>query len=315
MWRIRARLAIGNLFQLFRRIPPNAALSDWILTATTTIMKRLALPIVSLLAALALPSCLQQATTVHLNKDGSGTLVEETTLGAQVGAMLGGLAAGFGGDQGGAPAIDPAKELASPDKAKARAATLGKGVTVDKVEAIEVNGNKGARITYHFADINQLQLSAGSGMQDAMPKMPGAPEAAAQKAEPTTFKYADGLLTITNPDPGKAQPPAKAPENGAGAPDFDNEQMAPMVKQMLGDMKISLKVVIEPGIASTTATHVTGNTVTLAEMDMGKVLDNPDAFKKLQGMDQKDPAKAMEAFKDFKGVKMESKKEITIKLK
>ena len=88
-----------------------------------------------------------------------------------------------------------------------------------------------------------------------------------------------------------------------------------MVKQMLGDMKISLKVVIEPGIASTTATHVTGNTVTLAEMDMGKVLDNPDAFKKLQGMDQKDPAKAMEAFKDFKGVKMESKKEITIKLK
>ena len=40
------------------------------------------------LAALALPSCLQQATTIHLNKDGSGTLVEETTLGAQASAML-----------------------------------------------------------------------------------------------------------------------------------------------------------------------------------------------------------------------------------
>ena len=47
-------------------------------------MKRLALPFVSLLTAFALPSCLQQATTIHLNKDGSGTLVEETTLGANV---------------------------------------------------------------------------------------------------------------------------------------------------------------------------------------------------------------------------------------
>jgi len=278
-------------------------------------MKRLAFPFLSLLAAIALPSCLQQATTVHLNKDGSGTLVEETTIGAQMGAMLGGIAAGFGGDKGGAPAIDPSKELASPDKAKARAATLGKGVTVDKVESIEVNGNKGARITYRFADINQLQLSAGSGMQDAMPKMPGAPEEAAPKGQPTTFKYANGQLTITNPEHGKADAPAKAPDKGAGAPGLDNEQMEPMIRQMLGDMKISLKVVIEPGIASTTATHVDGNTVTLAEMDMGKVLDNPDAFKKLQGMDKKDPAQAMAAFKDFKGVKMETQKQITIKLK
>ena len=270
-------------------------------------MKRLAQPFVS---ALALPSCLQQATTVHLNKDGSGTLVEETTLGAQMTAMLGQMGA-LGGDQ----APDPAKDLISPDKAKARAAALGEGVTVTKVEAIEVKGNKGARTTYHFADINQLKLSAGSGLQDAMPKMPGAPEAADPKTQPTTFKYADGVLTITNPDHAKAAAPAAAPGGGAGGIDLGDEQMEPMMRQMVGDMKISLKVVIEPGIASTTATHVDGNTVTLAEMDMGKVMDNPGAFAKLQGMDQKDPAKAMEALKDFKGVKMEAQKQITIRLK
>ena len=50
-------------------------------------------------------------------------------------------------------------------------------------------------------------------------------------------------------------------------------------------------------------------------MDMGKVLDNPDAFKKLQGVNQKDPAMAMAALKDFKGVKMETQKQITINLK
>lgn len=274
-------------------------------------MKRLALPFASLLAALALPSCLQQATTLHLNKDGSGTLVEETTLGAQMSAMLGGI----GGGLGGADAKDPLKEMASPDKAKARAATLGAGVTVQKVEAIEANGNKGARTTFHFADINKLKLSAGSSLQDAMPKMPGAAEAEPAKASPTTFKYADGLLTITNPDTDQALPPAAAPAKDPGVPDLNNEQMEPLMKQMMGDMKISLKLVIEPGIATTNATHVDGNTVTLMEMDMGKVMENPGAIKKLQGMDQKDPAKTMEALKDFKGVKAETQKQITIKLK
>ena len=60
-------------------------------------MKRILLPFVSLLTALALPSCLQQATTIHLNKDGSGTIVEETTFGAQMAAMLGGIGPGHGG--------------------------------------------------------------------------------------------------------------------------------------------------------------------------------------------------------------------------
>ncbi|MEI7910032.1 MAG: hypothetical protein WCK77_10385 [Verrucomicrobiota bacterium] len=272
-------------------------------------MKRLALPFVSLLAALALPSCLQQATTIHLNKDGSGTLVEETTLGAQMSAMLEQM-----GALGGGEAKDPLKEMASPDKAKARATALGEGVTVNKVEAIEVNGNKGARATFHFADINKLKLAPGSGLQDAMPKMPGAPEAAAPKTQPTTFQYADGLLTITNPDRDKSEIPA-VDKAQIGAPDLGGEGMEPMMKQMMGDMKISLKLVAEPGIATTTATHVDGNTVTLMEMDMGKVMENPAAFKKLQGVDQKDPAKAMEALKDFKGVRLETQKQITIKLK
>ncbi|KAB2638618.1 MAG: hypothetical protein DVB25_07350 [Verrucomicrobia bacterium] len=276
-------------------------------------MQRLVLPFVSLLAALALPSCLQQATTVHLNKDGSGTLVEETTFGAQMSAMLeqmGGLGGANAKGQGQVP--DPAKEMASMDKAKARAATLGEGVTVEKAEAITVDGNKGGRVTYHFADINHLKLSAGSGLQDAMPKMPGAPEAEPSKALPTTFKYADGVLTITNPDREKPEVPAA---DKPKTPELDSAQMEPMMKQMLGDMKMSLKVVIEPGIASTTASHVKGNTVTLAEMDMGKVMDNPGAFKKLQRMDQKDPAKAMAALKDFKGVTVETQPQITIKLK
>jgi hypothetical protein len=271
-------------------------------------MKCLLLPLLPLLAALTLPSCLQQATTIHLNKDGSGTLVEETTFGAQMMAMLGQFA-GLGGDK----AKDPLKELASKEKAATRAAALGEGVTVEKIEAIEVKGNKGARATYRFADINKLNLSMSGGLQEAMPKMPGAPEAKQPKEKPTVFKYAAGVLTITSPDNDK--PEAAAAKKPEGAPELGDEPQQAMMKEMMGDMRISLKVVIEPGIASTDATNVDGNTVTLMEMDMGKMLDNPEAFKKLQNADQKNPAKAMAALKDIKGVKMEVKKEISIKVK
>ena len=51
-------------------------------------MKKLLLAATSALIALALPGCLQNETTIHLNKDGSGTLVEETKLGAQMLAYL-----------------------------------------------------------------------------------------------------------------------------------------------------------------------------------------------------------------------------------
>lgn len=273
-------------------------------------MKLLTLPFASLLAAVALPGCLQHATTIHLNKDGSGTLVEESTLGVQMAAMLEQMA-GLGGGQ----AKDPAKEMASPDKAKARAATLGEGVTLEKVEAIDVNGNKGGRTTYHFADINKLKLALSGGVTEAMPKQPGAPGAQAPAEPPTTFKYAAGTLTITTPERKKPEVPAVDPAKEAGIPELGAEQMEPMMRQMMGDMKVSFKLVIEPGIAQTNASHVDGNTVTLMEMDMGQVMDNPGAFKKLQDMDQKNPEKAMAVLKDFKGVKVEPKQEITIQVK
>lgn len=271
-------------------------------------MKRILLPFVSLLTALILPGCLQQATTIHLNKDGSGTIVEETTFGAQMSAMLGGL----GGE--GAEAKDPLKELASPEKAKARAAKLGEGVTVEKAETIEVNGKKGARVTYHFADINKLQFTTSGDLGVALPEAPGSPAADKPVEKPTTFKYADGVLTLTSPEQKKPDAGDKKPEGDAPADEAQAAQMEAMMTQM-GDMKMSLKLVIEPGIAESNATYVDGNTITLIEMDMGKVLKPPGAMKKLKGVDQKDPEAAMTALKGVDGIKTEAKKEITVKVK
>ena len=267
-------------------------------------MKRLFLATASTLIALVLPGCLQSETTVHLNKDGSGTLVEQTTLGSQMMAMLEQMSA-IGGDKG----KDPVGEMFSEEKAKAKAATLGEGVTLEKVEPLDVKGNKGARTTYHFADINKLKISTGDAIKNMSPMGDQAPAAA--KQNPIAFAYAGGTLTVTLPELEKpaadAPMPADAPEG--------NPQMEAMMKQMLGDMTMSVKVVIEPGIAETDATFRDANTITLVDLEMSKLLEKPDSLKKLTSAPKDNPAAAMELLKGLDGVKMETKKVVTVKLK
>lgn len=269
-------------------------------------MKKTLLAAISALASLALTGCFQSETTIHLNKDGSGKIIEETILGTQMLAMMDQMAA-LGGEE--AAAKDPIKEMFSKEKATKRAAELGKGVTFDKLELIDADGKKGARVTYLFKDINQVSISSGDSMKNMSPE--GAPpEAGEKKADPITFKYADGELVIKFPEFDKE--PAEAPP--AAEPE-ENAQMEAAMKEMMAEMKIGIKLVAVSGISKTNATHHKGNTITLMEMDMGKLVKNEAAFKKLSTMGKKDPAEAIEAFKDIDGVKFEAQPEVRVSLK
>ncbi len=275
-------------------------------------MKKTLLLLASAISALVLPGCFQHETTITLNKDGSGTIVEESRLGAQMLAMMGQVAAGLGG---GDNAQDPLKDMFSEDKAKKRASELGEGVAFEKSEPVNANGSKGAKVTYTFKDINKLKVKTGDGMKNMTPGdgIPGVEEAAA-KDEPVTFSYQDGKLTVKLPQPKKDDADSPAAENAA-TPDMDNPQAMEMMKQMFADMKMSVKLVIAPGISETNATHSDGNTITLMEMNFGKLVENPENLKKMAAMDQKDPTAAMESLRGIDGVKFEDKPEITVTLK
>jgi len=269
-------------------------------------MKRFILPILSVLAACSLSSCFQSETIVRLNKDGSGTLTEETGFGAKAIEMLAQLAQ-FGGDA----AKDPLAEMASEDKAKARAAQLGEGVTFEKVEPTAKNGGKGAKVTYRFADINKLKISPDEAAKNSIPQMPGQPAPEVKKTEPIVFNYADGKLSIKIPQPKNEEKPAgeAPPKQEIGA----EEEKA--MKELFADMRVSVKVVIEPGISSSNATHVEDNTITLVDMDFGKMMETPGTLQKMASMGQGNPEKAMEEMKKLDGVKVESKPEIEVTLK
>lgn len=280
-------------------------------------MKKIILSLATAAASLLLSSCFQNETTIHLNKDGSGKLVEETRLGAQMIGMLDQMAA-LGG--GGADAADPLKDMFSEAKAKKRAADLGEGVTFEKSEPIDGPAGKGARVTYQFKDINALSISTEDSMKQvsSLSPMGAAQVAAAPKSDPLKFSYADGKLSIKMPEPKVDPAAAEAPAGEAGAgemPDLENPQAQEMMKQMFADMKMSLRLVVEPGIAETNASHKDDKTITLMEMNMGKLMENADNMKKLSKVDQKNPAAAMEALRNIPGVKFETQKEVTVTVK
>jgi hypothetical protein len=266
------------------------------------------------LLALLTSSCLEHSATIRLNKDGSGTITEETVFSAEASAMMAQMPPGGDG-----PKFD------DPKKAAAAATKMGEGVTVDKVEKIDKGGRIGGRVVYKFKDINKVKFTYGESMSDAgkdmgPPGAPGdAPDAAGAEPEkkPMTFKYEGGVLTMVNPD-AKAAAEAKKPAADGDAPDAAEEpdpQALAMMQGMFKDMKMSLKVEIVDGIAETNATNVEGNTVTLMDMAFGKLLANPEHMKKLTALQGSSPAEAAAAFKGVEGFKIETKDTVTVKVK
>ena len=265
------------------------------------------------LLALLTSSCLEHSATIRLNKDGSGTITEETVFSAEASAMMAQMPPGGSG-----PKFD------DPKKAAAAATKMGEGVTVEKVEKIDKDGRIGGRVVFKFQDINKVKFTYGAAMSDSAkdmgpPGAPGdAPDAEGDKPanKPMTFKYEGGVLTLVNPEPEAA---AKKPAEGGDAPDAGepDPQALAMMQGMFKDMKMSLKVEIVDGIAETNATHVEGNTITLMDMAFGKLLANPEHMKKLSAMqmEESSPAEVAAAFQGVEGMKIETKDSVTVKVK
>lgn len=264
-----------------------------------------------ILAAFALlaTSCMEHHVTISLNKDGSGTITEETLLGAQMLAMIQQMAA-LGGE--GAEAPDPMADMVDKEKAEATAKNMGEGVTVLKVEKIDEGGSMGARTVYAFKDINAVKYGFGDGLDAMGDDMgPGGEEEAEEVKEPMEFVYKDGVLTLKN----KGMDPENAEDGEGEEPEEVDPAELAQAKQMLGGMKMSIRLEFPGGIEETNATHREENTVTMMEMDMGALLEDPEAFGRLQKAEPESPADMAEVLKGVKGMKVETNEELKVKLK
>lgn len=260
-----------------------------------TFLSKTAKLALGLLSAIALPSCLQNETTINLKKDGSGTIVEETMLSAQMLAMMTQFA------QPGQP--DPVAEMFKEEKAKEKTAKLGEGVEYVKTEMVDKDGKKGARVEYKFADINTVKVSPGDAVEDG-----DAPaEEGKKKKEEVKFAYADGKLKVIVP-PTDFGDMNMGGENQGGAE-------AVQMKQMLADMRLTVKLVIVDGISATNASYVDGNAITLFDIQVGKMLEQEDALKKISETAKTDKDAAKAAFAKLEGMKVETKEDVTVTIK
>lgn len=259
-------------------------------------MRFLRLAIVVAAAAVA-AGCLQADTLVKVKADGSGTIEQTVFISQQAMSMMGAMSQMGGQKEGAAAPVEFFNEATFRDAA----AKLGPGVTFVSMKPLTYEGMKGAKAIYAFTDITQVRVDEGQ----SVPGMPGQDEAG-RGGPPITFqlrKLAGGAgLTITmpKPDPGSEQAAAK-PETPQQVP----PEMMGMMQMMLKGMKVKVAVEVAGKILKTDAAHHTGNTVTLIEVDMDTLMQDPAMLQALQGKLRPgaSPQELQAAFSGMKGVK------------
>ena len=85
-----------------------------------------------------------------------------------------------------------------------------------------------------------------------------------------------------------------------------------MMQGMMKDMRVTTKLVIEAGIVKTDASHVDGNTIILSDIQMGKIMANPEKLKAIQSGDFE---KTKDALKGVDGIKFEDKERVSVEMK
>ncbi len=289
-----------------------------------------------LFASLALvgsTSCLRTTTEVLVKKDGTGTITSRYHFSPEMLAMmdqLDKLGDALGGIQGGqaasgGPDLAQVRNLAKPDEAslKGDAAGFGEGVRYASHKADkDESGWDGYTVVYAFDDIRKVRIDSQS-MPGKAKELAKAAEKDAKPVETGTITFAlnGDILTIKSSfakagmnDVIKKEQFEQARQMGMKPSDSIK-----MAAGMTKDMHVGYFVRIDGGIAETNADHATGDTITLSEMDVSKVLMDPDlgAFVDQAEANPKaiTPDQQKEVLKKLEAMTLETKEEVTVKMK
>ncbi len=260
-------------------------------------------------AALFLGGCFQNRTAMKVNADGSGTVVITSKMKSSAVQQMKEMAKSFGGDNAKEP------ELFAEKQAREKAAKMGEGVEFVSHEPLKDKDFEGEKVTYSFKDITKLKLNE-------MAEPPGDPsgglKAGASKGDPLTFKFSkqaggNCLITVVNPKrelkPGGAPdaPPPGLPPGG----EIPEEQIA-MMKEVFGSLRVTIDLEVAGTLVKTSSPHVNGSTVTLLDIDFGKIMTDMAKFKKIAQKPPQSMEEAKALLKDFPGVKINFEPETTI---
>ena len=241
-------------------------------------------------ALLCLSGCLQFEKVVKLKPDGSGTIEETLMIPNAAVASLQRMASAGG-------------ELEIFDEAKLQraASRMGEGVTYVSGKKLSSDLGKGFTATYAFSDVDQLKLDENP--IDTMPDTAGR-----ARKDPIAFHFTKGnpaelLVSLSAAESKPKSPPPEAKDDAA----------TQIMQQMLKDLKLTFAVEVDGAISETNAAYREGSRVTLLDMDMNKILADPEKFKAIIKANPQSMAQARTLLKGMDGIKIEASPEVIIK--
>jgi hypothetical protein len=232
------------------------------------------------LTILFFTGCFQTVTLIRVNRDGSGTLEERFLLGNRFADMLRSMSPSDEASDATAAGPEPAQpgvpdpQMVDVEKLRARAAAMGYGVELETAEPLASESGAGYRAVFRFPDINLLELrfDPGESLAEASGEENTAPE-------PIRFRFTRGPtpgLEILLPETGQEQQsPGTA---AAGGPE---DSTLHMLRQVYGDMKIRLALEVNGRIIESNAAYREGSTVTLLDLDFGRLMQDEEAFRRM----------------------------------
>lgn len=278
-------------------------------------MKRMRGPAVFALVtavALTLTGCLDTAVKVIVKPDGSGTIEKTVVVSKALVEFMKGM-----GAEGDSEAVE--KSLLDEKSLKAQAAVMGSGVTFQSAVKVSTDKGNGFKATYGFKDIAKVKIDQNPSGDLNLPA--GASGQAEQSPkEFVTFAFTKGLpgmpavLSISLPRPSK-EDTAKARAKVADSSGADAQQMMEMLKPLYENLRIAIGVEVQGRIVETNAAHVQGSSVTIMDVDFGKVLSDDAMLKKLSASQQSSLADTMELLKGFPGVIFEPSDRVQVKFR
>lgn len=257
-----------------------------------------------------LNGCIEMHTVIKLNKDGSGLIEENIFIGKAIIDMFKEFASAF------ADSTQPQQEfnLFEEEKIKAKTSEFGEGVEFVSMETFKTDEKEGYKAIYKFKDVNKVKVN-----QDPSNEVPiGEPtEAAEKQKEEVLFKFTKGKpnrIEFKFPDEVKKTVEAKTDESmntEESNPEADSADIEQMIKFMK-DMKAKIEIRVDGKIINTNATHVDGNTITLFDIDFGKLISDADKLDQFKKFNPDSFEEVKKLVKDIPGINVELNKEVFI---
>jgi hypothetical protein len=274
-------------------------------------MKKLAKLIVLLLVSCGLAGCFQIDHVVTVSPDGSGTVEETFMISRQIAESMSAFAEGMGeqmGVEGKEKSAPKEQSFFKDDDIKKRAGGFGTDVTFVSMKRISNKQFEGYKALFSFRDINKLRLDQSDV---GMPKQMGQERDKTPKG--TEFVFTPGKTArLVIKQLKKDETAVKTvPETTLPDKETSAEELA-MVRQVFDGLRMSTTIVIKGTVIESNATHRNGSIITLAEIDLGKLLDKPEVLAKMAELKPGDQVAAMEMFKQFPGMKIDMNDELRI---